>query len=227
VAFSITKRFIILCEGPADQIFFEKLLTARKISDIDIPLHAKLGRHHGWQGLGRCWAAIAGDPSGYAKLSGVMIIADTGDNATTTFNRILRKLAKDGPFDGTTSFIKPSAPYQLTRQNAGHPPISVMLIPRGRAGALETLCVESVLGRKVWLEECLNSYLGCGKIEVLNWPAEKRDKARMQCINAVFYGKDPNKPLTHILTARPPVIWFRSKSFTPIVNEIRKFCDQA
>jgi hypothetical protein len=227
VAYALTKKFVLLCEGSADQIFFEKLLAARNVLDIAIPPHKLIGEHWGWQGLGRNFAAIAGDPSGYANLKGVIVVADSADDVTISFNRICQKLAEDGPFGGTKKFVKPSAPYQLVRQKSGHPAISIMPIPKGGPGALETLCAESVIERKPWLSACLNSYLSCGQLDVLTWRAEYRDKARMQCINAVFYRKDPNKPLTRILSAKPPVIFFRSKSFTPIVNEIKKFCSLA
>jgi hypothetical protein len=227
LAFQLTKKFVLICEGPADQIFFKNLFDRRKIRNFDIPQHKNIGGYYGWPSLGRTLRGLAGDPGGYAQLKGIVVIADSGDNITITFNRICRKLKEDGPFGTPSAFIKPNGPYQITRQPIGHPPISVMLIPESRSGALETLCVESVLRQKVWLKGCVETYLSCKQLDALNWRAEKRDKAKMQCIIAGLYKKDPNKGLGHLFSVRPAIVNFRSTIFTPLVKQIQQFCMDA
>ena len=49
----------------------------------------------------------------------------------------------------------------------------------------------------------------------------------MQCIIAALYKKDPNKGLAHLFSIKPAIINFGSKSFTPAIKQIRKFCDDA
>jgi hypothetical protein len=225
--FSITKEFVILCEGAADQVFFDRLLKERGIAYVDVPRHEDLGRHYGWQGLGRMLNGLAGDPAGYSKIKGVLLIADSADDPVERFEEICKKVSKDGPFLKPNGFMQPAAPYEIAKQAEGHPTISIFMVPQDTPGALETLCVDAIVDKNPWLNDCINAYLSCGSLEVRNWPAEKRDKARMQCISAVLYREDPNKPLQHVLSASPTIIDFSSSKFTPIVNAINGFCSQA
>jgi hypothetical protein len=227
MAFSLTKEFVILCEGPADQRFLEKLLEKRKVRKCDIPEHKELGGHYGSASLGRMVRSLAGDPGGYAKLKGILVVTDSGDDPATTFKRVCEKLTTDGPYDAPNGFITPTGPYQITPQPPGHAPIAIMLIPEGRPGALETLCVESVVNRKPWLRACVDQYLSCGRLDVLNWPPEKRDQARMQCVIAGLNREDPNKGLAYLFSITPPIIHWGSVIFTPIVEYIKHFCDEA
>jgi len=230
VPFLITKEFVILCEGAADQVFFERLLSQRKITDFDIPPHGHppqgyLGRHFGVDGLGGMLRTLAGDAIGYAKLKGVLIIADAASSASSTFNKICRKIEGDGPFVAPEKFLRPGGPNQISPQGAGHPRLSILLIPLNGAGALETICVESIIQKKPWIAECVNAYLACGEIRALKWRPEKRDKARLQCVIAALNESDPNKGLQYLLRIEPPLVHFRSKVFTPIVRQILNFRD--
>lgn len=226
MAFSITKPFVILCEGPADQIFFERLLNKQKIKGFDVPPHTHFGnKYHGWSGLGFMLRSLAGDPASYSKLSGVLIIAD---NATvTTFKDVCEKIAIDGPFVAPDRFIPPSKPNEVVKQPDGHPCLCIMLVPIGTLGALESICADSITKRKPWLATCVNEYLSCEKIMALNWRPEKRDKARLQCLIAALNEDDPNKGLAHLLHREPPLIPFTSQVFSPIVKEIRRFRNEA
>jgi len=170
--------------------------------------------------------SLAGDPSGYAKLKGVLIVADSANNIKATFNSVCKKLKDDGPFEKPNRFVRPAGPNQITEQFAGHPCISIMLIPLGGVGALETICAKSIVQQKPWLAGCVDAYLSCGDIKALSWRAEKRDKARLQCMIAALYEKDPNKGLNYLLRVSPPMFHFRSKAFTPIVKQIQRFRDE-
>lgn len=224
MAFSISKEFVLLCEGPADRNFFQKLFKDRGINNFDVPEHQLIGKHYGWASLGKMILALSGDPTGYAKLKGILLVADSGNRASTTFSRICRKIKEDGPFG--QQFVRPTGPSIIAKQRSGHPPLAVMLIPHGATGALETICVQSIVDRKPWLKTCVESYLQCGNINAMNWPPEARAKAQMQCIIAALNKDDPNKGLGYMFSVQPPLIHFRSKRFTPIVRQIKKFCDE-
>ena len=196
MAFSITKPFVILCEGPADQIFFERLLSKHKINNFDVPPHTHYGKYYGWQSLGFMLRSLAGDAATYSRLTGVLIIADNATNST--FKDICEKIANDGPFVAPDRFVPPSKPNELVKQPQGHPCLSIMLVPIGVLGALESICADAITKRKPWLAACVNAYLSCGKIAALNWRPEKRDKARLQCLIAALNEDDPNKGLTHL-----------------------------
>lgn len=226
MAYSLTREFVLLCEGEIDKTFFDNLLAQRKIKNIDVPPHKvdETPAHRGVQALGRFLKAVSGDAAWYSKLRGVLIIADSGDDATRTFNAVCRKLAKDGPFTKAAPFVKPSGPYAMATQPAGHPPIVVMTIPKATPGALETLCIEAILNKRPQLEECLATYHACEGLKTLSWHAEKREKARLQCLTASLNEKDPNRPLRHTLEKKPVIISMKSKAFTPLVTAIKKFC---
>lgn len=222
--FQITKKFALLCEGPADQAFFVKLFARRKINGFDIPAHGVMGKFYGVDGFGGMLRALSGDPSGYAGLKGVLMVADAGDDPERTLRRVCRSINRDGPFDAASRFIKPTAAFRVTSQPAGHPAVSVALIPDSGLGGLETICAESAFGTKPWLRRCVQTYLSCGKLNVSEWPSERQGKAAMQCIIAALHKKDPNKPLAQLLTRKQSIINFRSANFTPFVRYVRRFC---
>lgn len=225
MAFSLTKKFLLLCEGPADQIFFQKLFDSRKIDDFDIPEHEKIGSLYGWQALGKMLLAVSGDPGGYGNLKGILIVADSCDDPVKSFKRVCSKIKTHGPYG--SHFLQPNSPLSVTKQIIGHPPISIMLVPTAGTGALETLCVAAIFNKRAWLRSCVETYLGCGQIKALQWPAEKRDKAKLQCAIAALNQKDPNKALKHMLKQKSAIIPFRSKVFTPLIKQVRKFLDDA
>jgi hypothetical protein len=227
MAFSISKNFVALCEGPADQIFLSKLFEKRKITEFDVPIHSTLGKFFGSGSLGNMLNALSGDASGYSRLKGVLIVADSGDEPKKAFNKVCRSIAKNGPFIAPQRFVRPPGPNQTTQQPPGHPKISIMLVPIGRLGALETVCIEAIVQKKPWLSGCVDTYLSCGENNALDWGAEKRDKARLQCMIASSFKKDPNKGLAHLFSVKPPMIRLQSKVFTPIVKQILKFRDEA
>jgi hypothetical protein len=144
--FTLTKRFVILCEGPADQVFFQKLLEYRGIRDFDVPPHSELGKYWGVAGVGRTFRALAGYPAGYARLKGVLVIVDGA--RSTTFRDVCKKIREDGPFVAPADFVRPTAPNVTAKQSPGHPSISIMLIPLGRTGALETICADAITHRR-------------------------------------------------------------------------------
>ena len=67
MAFQLTKEFVLLCEGPADQTFFEKLFERRNIKEFDIPKHVSIGKDYGRDSFGKMFKALSGDRSGYLR----------------------------------------------------------------------------------------------------------------------------------------------------------------
>jgi hypothetical protein len=222
--FSITKPFVILSEGPADQTLFSALLRARGISNVDAPTMSDLGVAGGGVGrLGVGLNALSGDPSGWASLKGVLVIADSANTPAETFGLVCRKLRKDGPYkENGTVFVAPAGVGAVANQNFG-PRIAIQTVPVGAPGALENLCSAAIEGAKPWITQCVEAYLACGQFQVAQWNAEKQAKARLQCIIAALYKSDPNKGLQYLLKAARHPIPFNSPAFTPIIREIRRF----
>jgi len=224
MTFSLTKDFVILCEGAADRSFLNKLLEIRQINDFDLPDNDQLGKHEGWQSFGHKLSALAGDPSAYSRIKGVLVIADSSDSAENRFDEICQKIGSDGPFVAN-GFAKPLSSNVIAHQASGHPSISIMFIPPDRAGSLESICADAILAECSWIAACLESYLSCDKIDVLNWGAEKRDKARLQCLIAALNKNDPNKSLRYLFSVKPPMINLESNIFDKIVKNIIDFRD--
>lgn len=185
-----------------------------------------MGKFYGVDGLGGMLKALSGDPSGYAALQGVLIVADFGDDAQATFRRVCRSINRHGPFDANAQFNRPTAACRVTAQPQGHPSISIMLVPLAAIGGLETICAQAMFQTKPWLRACVEAYLDCGHFTVADWPAERRGKAMMQCIIAALYKNDPNKPLAQLLALKRSVIDFRARNFTPLVRYVRRFCHE-
>ena len=100
-----------------------------------------------------------------------------------------------------------------------------MLLPIGETGALETVCARAISSKHDWIDACVNAYLQCGEIKALGWDAEKRDKARLQCMIAALHEDDPNRGIAHLLKANAPIVDFNDAVFDPIVSQIELFRD--
>src|SRR5205823_9721677 len=133
-----------------------------------------------------------------AGLKGVLIVADSGDDSNAIFTLICKILSRDGPFDASAKFVRPETPFVVTAQPPGHLAISIMLLPPGGHGGLETICAESAFRRRPWLRECVQTYLQCGDISATNWKSECYGKSVMQCIIAALHKPDPNKTLRYL-----------------------------
>jgi hypothetical protein len=214
MAHELKEERVLLCEGLADERFFQKLIEQRGLPKFDV-FHA--------EGKGKfplLLRGIRGDPAGFSRVRGVLIVADSGDDPARSFASIRKQVKKAG------SYSLPSAPSSLS---IGRPRVSILLLPIGSPGSLESLCLRALVGRKQWLYQCLDEFLSCGQIGAMNWPPEKLAKARYCSAVAATYKRDPSQALSWAFKSRPKnpaMLSAKSPAFNGVARALLAFSNR-
>jgi uncharacterized protein DUF3226 len=133
----------------------------------------------------------------FDRLTGVLIVADSKNDADAIF-RDVRKQIKRANKDGKLDYPIPTTLKKLAQKTGKAPSIAVITLPIGKAGSLETLCVEALTGKYAKVRKCAESFLKCAGVH--KWgDQEKIDKARFQALIAGGNKDDPNKSLKRAL----------------------------
>ena len=217
VPLRLQSELVLLCEGEADRQFFRKFLEKRPtLPKFDIPFPTD--KLHGNGAFSGMLQAIRGDRLGFARVIGVLIVADSTDKPGTLF-----KLVRD-QIRATGGYGVPSKPLEVAMA-ANHPGIGIMLLPGGRTpGALETLLVREITDKAPWVTACVEQFLRCDKIEAHAWPAEKRDKARFHSLVAVLYRDDPSRAASQAFRDPAPLINVEARCFDDVERKVIAFC---
>lgn len=139
----LTSDKILIVEGTHEEKFFSQLLNHINISTVQILP----------QGGKTCFKSnleiLRSDPL-CDSLTAIGIIRDADNDYTGAFNSIRAILAN-------SKFPVPTSPFELTGRN---PIVSVFITPNNHdSGALETLCMESVLHDPII--DCVSTYMNC------------------------------------------------------------------
>jgi hypothetical protein len=216
VPYKIEKPFLLLCEGQADKIFFKNIIQKRlDFSEVDIPEFENFpnGQHN----FGKMLRSIRGDQYAFQEiLKGIIIVSDSTDNPKNQFKNICTQIKEIGGFEIPKNLLEPA----YTKDSPG---ITVMTLPdEETTGCLETLCIRAIIDKNPWIESCLDSFLKCEKIEVNTWSAEKKDKARYQCLVAALNKKDPSKTLSYAFNGNKPFIDINSSRFDNVAENLKR-----
>jgi hypothetical protein len=184
--FVLKSEFVALCEGKADSVFLQKLIeSAADLPDIDFLPHESF---YGVSEFGNMLSAIRGARRSFAAIKGVLLIADGHDNPEETFNGIITQVTEAG------GYPIPSRLAEIAYSTDGYPAVSVTIIPDYvTAGGHETLLIQVLYNRYDWLRQCVHAFLGCGQLNALEWPPEKRAKAEYHSIVAALHYRDPSR----------------------------------
>lgn len=209
--------FVLLCEGDADRQFFRKITERRAgLPRFDLPFPTD--RLHGSGAFGGMLRALRGDRVGFARVQGILIMADSTDRPEASFRSVRDQILAAGGYGAPSKPLEPAVA-------AGHPAVAVMLLPDERSpGALETLLVQEIIDRAPWVRACVDRFLRCGKIEAHRWAAEKRDKARFHSIVAALNRDDPSRAASHAFRDPAPLINVEARCFDDVARRIADFC---
>lgn len=199
ISFVFKNCIVMLCEGLADNAFFQRLCENRSLPKFDFPFPNEIRNDKGKalsgkDSFGKMLKCIEPIQALNPTLHGILIATDCGDDAQKAFEHAAQQVKETG------FYPCPEKPNEIIRpnKNSEHmPPLALMLIPgAGKAGALETLCVAFLRKSQEKNARCLDQYFACldqnGK-GIDGWGAEKRGKAEMQCLIATTNRDDPNK----------------------------------
>lgn len=219
MAVELKNEVIIICEGKADVNFFKKLIEKRSgLPKFDI-LPTPTDQRGGVDAFEHWLKAIRGDRHGFSKLKGVLLVADSASDPTSTYNYVC------GQIKNATGYAIPTKPDEVTPCVADYPQVSVMLIPNeSTAGGLESLCVSEITNREPWISTCVNNFLSCGNIQALKWSPEKLDKARYHSMIAALNKDDPSRALSYAFNDPNPVISVENPCFDDVYNKLKNFC---
>jgi len=214
---TLNEELVLLSEGVADKVFLERIVTARgNFPKFDFPFPND--KFYGNAAFGNMLHALRGDPTGFAKLKGVLIVGDSGDKPEDAFKNIVDQIRAVGGFG------VPTEPLKIGPQTAGHPAVAVMLLPDEKTpGSLESLYVEELNARHDWLEVCVNNFLACGAGKPLTWSAEKIAKAKFASGVAATHEDDPSRAAAWVFRS-PPVIDVAAACYESVEDRIRDFC---
>ncbi len=211
----------VLSEGAADATFLAKLAEARgKFPKFYVFPH---NDHHGAGAFGHMLMALKGNPRMFARLRGVLIVADCKDDPDDTFKGIRKQVRK---VDG---FRVPDELLKITEEPSDQPGVFVMLLPDEKTpGSLESLYASSILQKAAWREKCLSAYLSCDKSDVAKWSAEKQAKAKFHALVAASYEADPSRAASQVFRSKKDdLIDLKAKCFDDVEKRLRAFCEAA
>jgi uncharacterized protein DUF3226 len=139
------KPWLLLCEGDDDKKFFDRLIAARNLSD---KFYVQFPGHGGRSCFGKYLDTVFQTSETFkTNVRAVLIVSDNDTNPHESFSEIQSELGKSG------GYAVPSN-ERLVAKAPGFPDIVVLMIPIGKSGNLETLCLEAAYDK--W---CLKSHL--------------------------------------------------------------------
>lgn len=213
----LKEELVLLSEGDADKEFLRAIITTKgSFPGFDFPFPNK--RFHGRNAFGQMLHALRGDPTGFAKLKGVLIVGDSANDPAATFNDIADQIKN------ASGFSVPPKPLQIGPATADHPAIAVMLLPNETTpGSLESLYLEELITRNKWLKGCLDQFLSCGQSQASTWSPEKLAKAKFASAVAAIHEEDPSRAASKVFRS-PSVIDITADCYRSVEDRIRTFC---
>lgn len=140
---SITEAKLLLVEGNDDERFFSALMRHLNISGVQVRKYGGTGN------LRPSLRTIAATP-GFEQVKVLGVARDADTNATSAFTSVSDALAAVG-------LPQPTAPLSLAGSERR---VIVAIIPPGsETGALEDLCLQSVIGDSA--TPCVERYFEC------------------------------------------------------------------
>ena len=217
----IKEQMVLLCEGPADCSFFRNLGKKHECLPFDTPFPHSGERLVGKDAFKDMLKSVRGTGLSYQNLKAILIAVDSRSDHENTFNEVCERHIRE-----VGNFCIPTDDGEIAFGDDGHPAIGILLVPGKRPGALETLCIEAIeekYERGNELITCVDSYMRCGPIDIRDWSAEKRDKARLRCLVAALNQTDPIKSEKFAFES---VIPTDAEAFNDIGLRLKSFCDE-
>ena len=188
------KEWLIVCEGPGDKNVLCELLSQHDIYDnFNVRFPGKEDFAAGRGAIVPWLNTVADASSTFDVVKAILIIADNDDDPVSSLDEILsglKSIAKK-------RFGVPTAEKQFVRgSGAQMPALGILMIPMGKQGNLETLCVEGALTKWPLLGAPLNTYVAA--TPGAEWTLSRQSKMQMQCLLAVTCKPQPETTIQHL-----------------------------
>lgn len=187
----LTKKYVAICEGKADEETFRRLVSRRGIRNIEFispSTESGLGR-----GKGAFFEVLATITTlhGFENVSGVILLQDSDQNSNTALTEMKAQIRKaNRGFESNQKFGIPDA--LLTPSfTVGRPPILCATVPWiDEQGALENLILPAVRDKFHHEAACLDDFVNCTG-HVNGWNVSKQGKMQLASLIASVCNADP------------------------------------
>ena len=201
------RQWLILCEGFSDKKLLDRLIQERNIepSQFHVQFPSKdEGGTGGRSKFGAYLAAMYEAPTFRANVQAVLVISDNDDDPRASWREVTDQI------DASGGFGVPAVEQTVARAT-GFPDIVVLMVPIGRPGNMETLCVEAFCSNWRSLEKPLGVYLNASPAK--GWGISKQSKMKVQTILAstcetrpdTSLGQHWSEPKKYHLSVQNPV----------------------
>ena len=220
---------MILCEGPTDKAFLEKLIANRKISPVlirfpgDIQPNAQHKKPRGRNAFANHIYDMSMDNDSqkpkFGTVQRLLVVSDNDDDQHKSFGEVLSELQK--------AFPDRQLPSAVNERVSGHPALQVAMWPLdGSPGTLETFCVDAAKSAcRAETRAAIDTFLAMLPLQ---------DKARIEG-NATLLAKfqlagviaarapNPMMWLRNVLADHPEIIDLGHSSFNPLADLLNDF----
>jgi hypothetical protein len=195
----ISKKRILICEGPIDFAFFSALTKVRSIDDLDVfsvgDLGAKAGGKDSFPDVFDALVAL----SGLSDLLEILCVVDADDDpqgARQQMENVIRDASKKFEAAGCSLIIAGKDDVQNS-DRLKILPVKIVIVPTDdQAGCLETLLWDVVEQKYPDSIKCIKDYLEC--MDASNWSDGKKAKAKIRSFIAGHHKRNPDMSLYRI-----------------------------
>jgi hypothetical protein len=214
----ITSPNLILCEGPDDIAFFQKLIETRGLANACIrDTRQRGGTGAGNTKFGAALRALRIIPS-FGVVRRILIVADTDDSPANSFASVREQL--EGVFGAGST---PASPLLTQEIENTQILVSILMVPSANMpGNIETLCLEAARSANLGIAAFTDAYRD--NTPVANWPSQlRRDEMWLRSNLAARCAADPFVFLSKAFREHPELIPLGHSSFNHIVNHLSGF----
>lgn len=174
--------WLLLCEGVGDLNFFTTLFKTHGIGGFHIRFPQKENAYGGGvTNFGKDLSNISVNQSFLDNVKSVLVVSDNDVDMKKSFEQVQKELTE-------SKFPVPTAERTVAKK-ANYPSVVVLMLPIGRTGNLESLCLESAYTK--WaLKTPLDEFVA--KCPANGWDIGKQAKMRAQTILAATNNKQPD-----------------------------------
>jgi hypothetical protein len=207
------KPWLLLCEGVGDERFFNRILKQEGLQDV-FSVHRPSWESGGRSQFGKFLRDNSTNEDFISNVRAILIVSDNDIQPDKSFKEVQEELAKAKDFPIPDEEGKPA-------RKAGNVTVVILMIPVGKLGNLESICLESAY--KKWdFKEHLDVFVT--KTPAKDWDVGKQAKMRIHTILASTNYKDPDFGFARHWTAdEKSVIPTDHDCFKEIVDFIKGF----
>lgn len=181
---------LLLCEGPEDVAFFCALIQDRQIPDFHVQ-HTGMERWHagGNTKFGEKLRALKLNRS-FNNLYRIVLVTDSDDDAASAFTDACTQILQAG-------LLAPNHPFAW---GGGRPAVSVITLPPGSEGALESYCEPAARSTNANVAASTDTFLA--NVHADQWPERLRGKLWLRAYTSARNRSNPSASLVQIFEER-------------------------